>query len=86
MESGGDGGAGVLAGLRDGRCAISARRDGPVLLRLDGEFAAVGGDGTILAGPDGPRAVVRGDLATFPAAAGCHRLLDPAGATLALTA
>ncbi len=86
VESGGDGGAGVLAGLRDGRCAISARRDGPVLLRLDGEFAAVGGDGTILAGPDGPRAVVRGDLATFPAAAGCHRLLDPAGATLALTA
>ena len=42
-------------------------------------------DGTILAGPDGPRAVVRGDLAMFPAAAGYHRLLDPAGATLALT-
>ena len=81
-----DGAAGVLAGLRDGRCAISARRDGPVLLRLDGEFAAVGGDGTILAGPDGPRAVVRGQLATFPAAPGCHRLLDPAGGTLALTA
>ena len=81
-----DGAAGVLAGLRDGRCAISARRDGPVLLRLDGEFAAVGGDGSILAGPDGPRAVVRGDLARFPAAPGCHRLLDPAGGTLALTA
>ena len=75
----------VLDGLRAGRCAISARRDGPVLLRLDGEFAAVGADGTILAGPDGPRAVVRGDLTTFPAAPGCHRLLDPAGATLALT-
>jgi hypothetical protein len=29
--------------------------------------------------------VVHGDLATFPAAPGCHRLLDPAGATLALT-
>ena len=86
VESGDDGSAAVLAGLRDGRCAISARRDGPVLLRLDGEFAAVGGDGTILAGPDGPRAVVRGDLATFPAAPGYHRLLDPAGATLALTA
>ena len=86
VESGDDGSAAVLAGLRDGRCAISGRRDGPVLLRLDGEFAAVGGDGTILAGPDGPRAVVRGDLATFPAAPGYHRLLDPAGATLALTA
>jgi PHP domain len=79
-------GAAVLAGLRDGRCAISARRDGPVLLRLDGEFAAVGGDGTVLAGPAGPRAVVRGHLATFPAAPGYHRLLDPAGGTLALTA
>jgi PHP domain len=86
VESADDGSAAVLAGLRDGRCAISARRDGPVLLRLDGEFAAVGGDGTILAGPDGPRAVVRGDLATFPAAPGCHRLTDPAGGTLALTA
>jgi PHP domain-containing protein len=85
VESGDDGNAAVLAGLRDGRCAISARRDGPVLLRLDGEFAAVGGDGTILAGPDGPRAVVRGDLATFPAAPGYHRLIDPAGGTLALT-
>jgi len=85
VESADDGSAAVLAGLRDGRCAISARRDGPVLLRLDGEFAAVGGDGTILAGPAGPRAVVRGDLATFPAAPGCHRLTDPAGGTLALT-
>jgi hypothetical protein len=85
VESNDDGSAAVLAGLRDGRCAISARRAGPVLLRLDGEFAAVGGDGTILAGPDGPRAVVRGDLATFEAAPGCHRLLDPAGGTLALT-
>jgi PHP domain len=86
VESADDGSAAVLAGLRDGRCAISARRDGPVLLRLDGEFAAVGGDGTILAGPDGPRAVVRGDLATFPAAPGCHRLTDAAGGTVALTA
>ncbi|HTT51775.1 MAG TPA: CehA/McbA family metallohydrolase [Streptosporangiaceae bacterium] len=90
VECAGDGGTGdgpdaVLDGLRAGRCAISACRDGPVLLRLDGEFAVVGGDGTTLAGPDGPRAVVRGDQATFPAAPGCHRLLDPAGGTLALT-
>ncbi|MGP7999490.1 MAG: CehA/McbA family metallohydrolase [Streptosporangiaceae bacterium] len=81
----GDGPGAVLAGLRAGRCAISAGRDGPVLLRLDGEFAVAGGDGTTLAGPNGPRALVRGDLATFPAAPGCHRLLDPAGGTLALT-
>ena len=43
---GGDGPGAVLAGLRAGRCAISAGRDGPVLLRLDGEFAVAGGDGT----------------------------------------
>jgi hypothetical protein len=85
VECAGDSAGAVLDGLRAGRCAISARRDGPVLLRLDGEFAAVGADGTILAGPDGPRAVVRRDLATFPAAPGYHRLLAPAGATLALT-
>ena len=29
-----------------GRCTISARRDGPVLLRRDGELVAVGADGT----------------------------------------
>jgi len=28
---------------------------------------------------------VRADLARFPGTAGCHRLLDQAGATLALT-
>ena len=85
VECAGDGPAAVLDGLRAGRCAISARRGGPVLLRMDGELVAVGADGTTLAGPDGPRAVVRGDLVAFPAADGYHRLLDPAGGTLALT-
>jgi hypothetical protein len=75
----------VLDGLRAGRATISARRDGPVLLRQDGEFVAVGADGTILAGPEGPRTVVRGERAVFPAADGYHRLLDVSGATLALT-
>jgi len=42
-------------------------------------------DGAILTGPDGPKARVRGPLAKFPAAPGCHRLVDPTGATLALT-
>jgi hypothetical protein len=74
----------VLDGLRAGRATISARRDGPVLLRQDGEFVAVGADGTILAGPDGQRTVVRGEMAVFPAAGGYHRLLDATGATLAL--
>jgi hypothetical protein len=75
----------VLAGLRGGRVAISASREGPVLLRVDGELVACGADGTILAGPEGPRARVTGHLARFADAPGYHRLVDPAGATLALT-
>ncbi|HYS33361.1 MAG TPA: CehA/McbA family metallohydrolase [Streptosporangiaceae bacterium] len=77
--------AAVLGGLAAGRVAISAGRDGPVLLRVDGELVACGGDGTILAGPDGPKRRVRGDLARFTGDAGHHRLVDPSGATLALT-
>jgi len=75
----------VLDAIRAGRTAISASRDGPVLLRVDGDLLAAGADGSILAGPDGPKTRVRGDLARFPGAAGCHRLIDPTGATLALT-
>jgi hypothetical protein len=85
VECAGDGPDAVLDGLRAGRSAISARRDGPVLLRTGGEFVAVGAEGAILAGPDGPCALVRDPLATFPAADGFHRLLSPTGATLALT-
>jgi PHP domain len=75
----------VLGGLRAGRVAISAERDGPVLLRHDGDLVAVAADGTVLAGPDGPCARVRGNLARLPGAAGPYRLLDATGATLALT-
>jgi hypothetical protein len=81
--------AAILAALRAGRVAISATRDGPVLLRADGDPAgglvAVGADGLILAGPEGPCLRVRGDMATLPGKPGYHRLLDPRGATLALT-
>jgi hypothetical protein len=82
---GGDGPAAVLDGLRAGRTAISSRRNGPVLLRVDGELIAADADGTILVGPGGPLARVRNALASFPGTAGCHRLTDPSGATLALT-
>jgi hypothetical protein len=75
----------LLDGLRAGRTAISATRDGPVLLRVDGELVAADAEGTILAGPDGPFALIRGALVRFPGAAGCHRLIDVTGATLALT-
>jgi hypothetical protein len=77
--------AAVLAGLAAGRVAISAGRDGPVLLRIDDELVACGADGTILADQDGPKCRVRGDLARFAGDAGHHRLVDPTGATLALT-
>ena len=74
----------VLEGLRTGRVAISAERDGPVLLRQDGDLVAIDADGTTLAGPRGPCARVRGDLARLAGWPGPHRLLDAGGATLAL--
>ena len=74
----------ILDALRAGRVAITADRDGPVLLRHEGELVAVGADGLTLAGPDGPRRRVRGDFARLPGAPGYHRLLTPAGAALAL--
>jgi hypothetical protein len=77
--------AAVLAGLAAGRVAISAGRQGPVLLRVDGQLVACEADGAILTGPDGPKCRVRGDLASFPSDEGHHRLVDPSGATLALT-
>jgi hypothetical protein len=77
--------AAILAGLAAGRTAVSAGRDGPVLLRVGDELVASAADGLVLTGPEGPRARVRGELAKFPAAPGCHRLVSPDGATHALT-
>jgi hypothetical protein len=76
----------VIDGLRAGLVAISAERDGPVLLRHDGDLVAIDADGLTLAGPQGPCARVRGDLARLAGAGGPYRLLDATGATLALTA
>jgi len=39
----------------------------------------------VLAGPDGLCRRVRGDLARLPGETGFHRLLTPAGVTVALT-
>jgi len=85
VECAGDEPGDVLDGLRAGLVAISAEREGPVLLRHDGDLVAVGADGLTLAGPQGPCARVRGDLARLASPAGPHRLLDAEGATLALT-
>jgi hypothetical protein len=76
---------GVLEGLRAGRVAISASRDGAVLLRDSGSLVAVGADGLVLAGPSGPYKRISGDLARLSGAPGCHRLLTLTGATMALT-
>jgi hypothetical protein len=75
----------VLEGLRAGRVAISASRDGAVLLRDADSLVAVGADGLVVVGAEGPRQRVSGDLVRLPGAPGYHRLLTPAGATMAIT-
>jgi hypothetical protein len=80
----GDGPDAVLEGLRAGRVAITARPDGPILLRLADELVAIEAEGTTLAGPTGPRARVTAARQAFPALPGHHRLTDDTGATLAL--
>ena len=44
-----------------------------------------GSAGLTLAGPGGPRQRITGDRVILASAPGYHRLLDPTGATLALT-
>jgi hypothetical protein len=78
--------AGVLDGLRAGRVAITAERDGPILVRHDGGFAAIGADGLLLADPDGPYRRIVGDVVRSAGRPGYHRLVTPLGATVALTA
>jgi hypothetical protein len=82
----GSGVSGVLEGLRAGRVAITASRNGPILVRHDDGFVAVGADGLLLADPDGPYRRVVGDAARLGGRAGYHRLVTPLGATVALTA
>ncbi len=77
VECAGEGPGAVLDGLRAGRATISARRDGPVLLRQDGEFVAVGADGCISwpgRTASGPWSAGAGRVQRL--ADGYHRLLD----------
>ena len=76
---------GVLEGLRAGRVAISAARDGAVLVRAEDSLVAVGADGLVLFGPAGPCKRIRGNLVRLPGAPGYHRLVTTKGATVALT-
>ena len=90
VECAGDEPEAVLAGLRAGRVAITAERDGPVLLRQDDGLVAIDADGLTVAGPQGPCARVGGARATLSVLAGGlagpYRLLDATGAALALCA
>src|SRR5262249_45317984 len=63
VECDGDQPGDVIDGLRAGRVAISAERDGPVLFRRDDALVTVDADGLTLAGPQGPCARGRGDRA-----------------------
>ena len=65
-------------GCGDGFLAARLARRVPLVVAIDA-------DGLTLAGPQGPCARVRGDRATLPGHAGPHRLVDPAGAALALS-
>ena len=77
--------SGVLEGLRAGRVAITAERDGPILLRHDGGFVAIGADGLLLPTRTGPTGALSGGRAGSRRP-GYHRLVTPLGATVALTA
>ena len=88
--------AGVLDGLRSGRTAIGATRDGPLLLRVDGELMAIDADGTLLVDFTGRRRPVIGNRAAFAdaapssaapsdAASGVHWLEDHRARVLAIS-
>jgi hypothetical protein len=78
--------AAVLEGLRAGRTAISAGRDAPVLLPVDGELIALGAPGALVVGGDERRAV-RSDRDTIAAAGpGGQVLCDHDGSVFALAA
>jgi hypothetical protein len=76
----------VLDGLRAGRVAISESPTGPLLLRIDGGFVAVGADGALFTGYSGRRQVVRGEQAGFPPGPGPHWLEDHRAQVLAISA
>ncbi len=66
--------ADVLAGLAAGRTAISAGREGAILLRVGDELVALDADGAGLVCPDGRRTPVRGERAGFAGHCGPHLL------------
>lgn len=78
-------GPAVLAGLAAGRTAVSAGRDGPVLLPVDGELVALGAAGALVLG-GGRRLAVRSDRDALPAGPGGQVLCGHGGEVLGLAA
>ncbi|NUT45453.1 MAG: PHP domain-containing protein [Thermoactinospora sp.] len=76
----------VFDAVRQGRTAISAGPDAPLLLRLGDELLALDADGLVLVRPDGRRQVIRGERVLVPAAAGTHRLETHENEVMALCA
>lgn len=74
----------VLAGLRAGRTAVSADRDGPVVLRDNEELLVLGGDAALLVAPDGSHRQIRGDYVTLPATGPGQLLIDREGRILSV--
>lgn len=74
----------VLDGLGAGRTAVSADRDAPVLLPVDGELVALGAAGALVVG-DGGRRSVHSDRDTIsPAGSGGQVLCDHDGRVFSL--
>lgn len=74
----------VLDGLRAGRTAVSAGRDAPVLLPVDGELVALGAAGALVVGA-GSRRAVHSDRDTISRSGeGGHVLCDHDGRVFSL--
>ncbi|MGI5269755.1 CehA/McbA family metallohydrolase [Nonomuraea sp. CA-218870] len=76
----------VFAAVAEGRTAVSAGPDAPLLLRLGDELLALDADGLVLVRPGGERLVIRGDRVLLPAVAGRHRLETYENEVMALCA
>ncbi|HZM76944.1 MAG TPA: CehA/McbA family metallohydrolase [Candidatus Limnocylindrales bacterium] len=76
----------VLKALAEGRAAISESPQGPLLLRVGGEFLVLGAEGLLLAGFDGRRSVVKSGRWAVPAEPGLHWLEDDTTRIMAIAA
>ncbi len=75
----------VLGALRSGRTAVSAGREGPLLLREGDEVVCFNADGLLLTGPGQPRRLIHGDLVTIRCEPGPWWLEDGRRVVHALT-